>query len=342
MVFEAVVDKARQEAEVIVFDISPGTLVRGLRYHIKRAAKVARAVFGLFASRRRSNTLYHNVDAGMGLIYSLAIAATARLLSYRCFLHHHSYSYINKYDRLFDWIARIGGRGTIHIALAESMSAALRARYPGICQSIVLGNASFLDPQAVPDIPAERPLVLGHLSRLGTDKGLPDVLRTYDMLAEKTDVHLILAGPPDNDDSIHAIENMISRYPKRVQWLGAVSGERKVEFYESIDVFLFPTRNEAQPLVLLEALEAGRPSIAFARGTIAEMLLDSGGLSVNPSEDFAMRAVPLLTLWSSDRDGLIAAGERACERFASILRQANDQMADLLRHLTDLSLNRRP
>jgi glycosyltransferase involved in cell wall biosynthesis len=334
MVFEAIINILRRHADVVIFDISPGLSARGLTYHIKRATKVARAVLGLFASRRRSDTLYHNVDAGMGMIYSLAIIATARLLNYRSFLHHHTYGYINQHNPLLDLVTRVGGQCATHVLLTKGMATAFEAQYPHAEQSVVLGNAAFLAPQTVQRIPARKPLVLGHLSRLGPDKGLPDVLRAYDVLAESDDAHLVLAGPADNDEMRHAIEEIIARHPSRVRWLGPVSGELKAEFFESIDVFLFPSRNEAQPLVILEALQAGRPSIAFARGTIGEMLMDSGSILIDPSEEFAARAIPQLALWSADRDSLISAGELSRERFANLLREAGQEIERLVCVLT--------
>jgi glycosyltransferase involved in cell wall biosynthesis len=162
---------------------------------------------------------------------------------------------------------------------------------------------------------------------------LPDVLRTFDALEKRDNAHLVLAGPAANDEMRHAIEDMIARYPSRVRWLGPVSGEGKAQFYESIDVFLFPSPNEAQPLVILEAMQAGRPSIAFARGTIEEILTGSGGIVIDPSEDFVAHAVPQVALWSVNRDSLIAAGELARERFASLLQESEDEMARLVRLL---------
>lgn len=337
IVLEATIRRLRERGEVVVFDISPGGLARGLAYHIKRASNVARAIIGLTIARCRSGTLYHNVDAGMGMIYSLGIVAVARLLNYRCFLHHHTYEYVNKHNHLMDLIVRIGGGDTVHVSLANSMAIAFREQYPGACRSVVMGNARFVVPQATPAIPVCRRLVLGHLSRLGASKGLPDVLRTFDALVENCDAELILAGPPDDDETRSAIEDLIARHPSRVQWLGPVYDARKAEFYEMIDVFLFPSPSEAQPLVVLEALQAGRPTVAFSRGTIEEVLSGSGGVLIDPSEDFATRAIPRLASWSADRKSLIAAGELSRRRFDGLLQQSEEEMRDLTLRLAKLS-----
>ena len=68
---------------------------------------------------------------------------------------------------------------------------------------------------------------------------------------------------------------------------GRVLGPDKARFFDDIDVFVFPTRytNEAEPLVVLEALRAGKPVIATARGCIADDLPMAAG-AVFPEHEF--------------------------------------------------------
>ena len=181
--FEAFVEELRNHAKVIVADISPGQLSRGLRYHARRTGRVAKAILALLRNRRKNSALYHNVNAGMGLAYSLAIVTVARLLRYRCFLHHHSYSYVDEWNLGLDMLIRISGRNAMHVMLAQSMADAFREQYPRAYATAIVGNAKLLATYEIAAIPAERPLVLGHLSRLGSDKGLHDVLRTFDAMA---------------------------------------------------------------------------------------------------------------------------------------------------------------
>ena len=79
-------------------------------------------------------------------------------------------------------------------------------------------------------------------------------------------------------DDARSFAEMIAAAPYRVHVLGPVHGAAKARFFAMIDVFVFPTRyaHEADPLVVWEALAAGRPVIAYARGCIREQVGDAG------------------------------------------------------------------
>ncbi|OYU71979.1 MAG: hypothetical protein CFE32_25085, partial [Alphaproteobacteria bacterium PA3] len=70
---------------------------------------------------------------------------------------------------------------------------------------------------------------------------------------------------------------------------GAVGAEEKKRFFEAVAFFVFPTqyKNEAEPVVILEALSAGVPVVAFQRGCIAELIPVGAGFSVRGSAGVA-------------------------------------------------------
>lgn len=76
--------------------------------------------------------------------------------------------------------------------------------------------------------------------------------------------------------------------------LGPVSAASKQDFFDGIDVFLFPSRyrNETEPLVVLEAMAQGVPVVASALGCIPEMLPHgfAFALSGNQAADAEMMA----------------------------------------------------
>lgn len=330
--FVAFVEELQSRIPVLVADIGPGTRLRGLGYHLNRFGRVLKAIFTLFRNRKRSRVVYHNVDAGLGLAYGLLIVLAARALNYRPFLHHHSYSYIDRWNWAVSLLVLFAGDNACHIMLANCMADGFRSRYRYPYEMIVVGNARLLRPSEMSLILPDGPLVLGHLSRLGRDKGLYDVVRTFDAMSRNgANIRLVVAGPAEDAESQSVIEQLIARYPDRVQWLGPVADAPKAAFYKSIDVFLFPTRyrNEAQPLVILEAMQFGRPSIAFARGAIGELLAESGGVSVSSTCDFAKSAAIPLTEWVDNRKQLRAAGEAARKGFENMLYRADGQLAQL-------------
>jgi glycosyltransferase involved in cell wall biosynthesis len=158
---------------------------------------------------------------------------------------------------------------------------------------------------------------IGLLSNLSAEKGLHEALElAQQSTAANVPLELHLAGPIDDLDR-DAVEDVCSRLPDGPQLWGPVFGEDKDRFFRSIDLFVFPTRyeNEAQPLVLLEAMAYGRPVIAFSRGCIEELLTGKEGVLVPVGDDFVGHAIRALRTWQSDHDSWIRACKAARSRY---------------------------
>jgi glycosyltransferase involved in cell wall biosynthesis len=63
---------------------------------------------------------------------------------------------------------------------------------------------------------------------------------------------------------------------ERVEILGPRVDREKLREFEAADVFAYPTENDGQPLVVLEAMAAGLPVVASRCGGIPETLGDTG------------------------------------------------------------------
>ena len=65
-------------------------------------------------------------------------------------------------------------------------------------------------------------------------------------------------------------------------YIGPVYGKAKNEFYQDLDVFIFPSKylNEAEPLVLFEAAQCGVFSIGSDVGCVSDILSALGGVSI--------------------------------------------------------------
>ncbi len=74
-----------------------------------------------------------------------------------------------------------------------------------------------------------------------------------------------------------AIEN---RFPDRVKFLGAQSGEY-YNYLNSADAFLLLSREDSFPLVMLEAASLGKPIVGFNSGGISEFVKDQTGVVVD-------------------------------------------------------------
>lgn len=81
---------------------------------------------------------------------------------------------------------------------------------------------------------------------------------------------------------------------ERVELLGGVEGPAKWREFAWADAFAYPTENDGQPLVVLEAMAAGLPVVASTFGGVPDTLADSG-LLVEPGDDAAL-ALALIRL----------------------------------------------
>ena len=99
------------------------------------------------------------------------------------------------------------------------------------------------------------------------------------------------------------------------------------------DVFVLPSLWEGQPLILQEALRAGRPIVATDVGGVRDLTGDDGALLVEPGDPAALAAAVLSVL---DDAGLAARLSRAAALRAAALPTESDAVAasvDLYRRL---------
>ncbi len=95
-------------------------------------------------------------------------------------------------------------------------------------------------------------------------------------------LRMIGAPPPEVAADTQRLASRLG-IAERVQVLGQVSEERKLAELADADAFVYPTENDAQPLVLLEALASGLPVVATSHGGVPDTL-GPAGLVVEPGD----------------------------------------------------------
>ena len=329
--------QATGACRVILADTSPGGLKRNLGYHARRALRIGRAALaalqGVTSVRRRA---YTTMDAGLGLVYDFGLVAWLRLLGYEIFVHHHTAACLRERKGSVAGFVKLAGRGCVHIALSEAMAADFKRLYPGAGTVRVGHNACHvIVPDQAPDV-RRTPVTLGLLSNLAAEKGL-DLAIDACAAARRAglDVRLILAGPTVGAEAEATIARAKAALGDALDYRGAVANEAKRRFFEDIDVFLFPTlyRNEAQPLVVLEAMSFARPVIVNDRGYTRE-LVGQCGVVVGPDEDYSNAAVDTLRAWTADPAAYAAAARRSRERFVELRELAARQLDGLIADLS--------
>jgi glycosyltransferase involved in cell wall biosynthesis len=165
------------------------------------------------------------------------------------------------------------------------------------------------------------------------EKGFDLVLRTFEAAREEgLDVRLRLAGPTRSAVEARMLANVLKRHGGRVHYVGPVYGVDKEAFYNAIDLVLFPTRyrNEADPLVLLEALDHGVPVIAYSRGCIQEHVPAEAGCVVDADEDFSERALAVIRDYVSSPAKLDRASEDAIRYVPKMRDRAHADLEGVL------------
>ncbi|MGI9405207.1 MAG: glycosyltransferase family 4 protein [Hyphomicrobiaceae bacterium] len=200
------------------------------------------------------------------------------------------------------------------------------ARASGVFNDVhTLANTAS-DP-GVPAIVAKTSMTCGCLSNLDRRKG---VLQFVDAIAALRHAGLPvegrIAGAPTSDLSVADVKAYVaeSGLDGCVDVLGQLSGESKTEFLSNLDLFIYLSRHDLAPLVLIEALSHAAAPIVFDTGGIREMVgahFADSVLSPDSSADvFRERILEIVQRYADDPSLLVsdkkAARARYLESFA--------------------------
>ncbi len=118
------------------------------------------------------------------------------------------------------------------------------------------------------------------VSRLSKEKNLDFLVKAHDQQKNNNTILLMVGDGPEanylkNISSINTI------------FLGSVPFEKMSEIYSLSDIFVFPSKTETQGIVVLEAMSAGLPIIAFnAPGPKDFVANNQHGLLANTNDEF--------------------------------------------------------
>ena len=275
------------------------------------AQEIANGGFGA------GGAVYLSASGRSGLFYNMFLAAAARIFRCEIFVHHNSFAYIDRDDWRMALLVKLSGPTATHICGCAGMERRFRDLYGVTGRVVLLSNGAFYPPSSIGAMPDGGPLCLGHMSNLSREKGLDLVFEVFRALrAEGVAARLILAGPPVGSADAALIRQAREEFGGELEYRGPLYDDAKQSFLREIDVFVFPTRyrNEADPMVLYEAMANGVPAIAYGRGCIPWQLSEGGGISIAPGADFVGEALPGLSRWANDRSALARASRAALDR----------------------------
>ncbi len=272
---------------------------------VKAARALATPVRLLMSRPPRHGVFYMPCNSGLAIVFNLLALISARLRGYRCVLHHHYFRYVDRYERRIKLLTRVLGPNDLQIVLCPLMEVKFRQHYgqhlplavmPSTIQ-LLYAQSRIVSPIQPESGLGAGPFCIGHLTNLQLSKGLDLVFEVLRALrSNSNDVRLILAGPTDTKVEQKLIASAQAEFGDRLDYRGPVYGADKQQFFRDIHAVVYPTRNDAQPLVIMEAFSHGRPVLSYGRGCIPGML-PRDSWSIPADADFVLPAVEQLERW---------------------------------------------
>ncbi len=241
----------------------------------------------------------------LGFLRDAAFLVPARVLGRRRILHMHGARFRSMYDScgpLLRCLVRfyLGGNSYV-LVLGESLKNLFAGLIP---EDHLWAVPNGIDGETL--VAAERRVSSNENDESGccilffgaltAAKGLHDALHAAAQVAKQhARANFVFAGGfryPEDRELSHKIvsENGLDG---RVTFHGVTIGEGKVRLFSEADIFLFPSHDEGQPLVLLEAMAAGLPVVTTAVGATSETVLAGTNGFVVPVGDIDMMVAVL-------------------------------------------------
>ena len=323
----------------LVLDISSKSLNRTFINIFLRLLKSILAIlkFFFYISINKPIYIYIGLSGGYGQIYDLFFITVGTLFKAKIFIHHHSFAYLNKTSILTKLIVYISRNSAVHIVLCETMGEKL-LQYNKNINIEILSNAVFLKSSNSHffDI-NNKYLIIGFLSNISFEKGIKEyfeVLRK--LINDGYLVNGIIAGPITNIQSKKYLHSNLEEL-KEICYLGKIEAKEKEGFLNKIDLLLMPTKynNEAEPLVIHEAMSHGIAVIACDRGCISNIIPENTGVVIKNDEQYISQALNQIIFWIKNPEKLKITRKLSFEQFNRQKSKYSSQLNKIISNISN-------
>ena len=324
----------------LVLDISSISLNRSFLNVILRLLKSTLAIlkFIFNITINRINYIYIGLSGGLGQIYDFFFITVGTLFNAKIFIHHHSFAYLNKTSLLTKLIVYISRNSAVHIVLCETMGGKL-LQYNKNIKVETLSNAVFLKSNENQQfLNNNNYITIGFLSNISLEKGIKEYFEVLKkLIADNYSIKGLIAGSITNIKSKKYLETNLKGL-KEVQYLGKIGAKEKEEFLNKIDLLLMPTQysNEAEPLVIHEAMSHGVAVIASNRGCISNMIPKNTGIIIETDKQYVRFALNQIIIWIKNPEKLKLTRKLAFKQFSHQKSKYLTQLSKIIHNISNL------
>lgn len=328
--------------KIKLLNTAPSKKAKFFRSKIWPTLKAIQSITSLFKLAyyliiKKHKTIYRPINGGKGQVYDIAYFAVSRLCNAEIFIHHHATRYLNQDTILFRVLLRTAGKSATHIVLGQSMTDSLSSNFGVPLEKIlILSNCYFFnlaDSNQAQSLPKQT-LTIGHLSNLCIEKGIDSFALLCRKLTNlRIPFNANIAGP-FADEHAQKITLELCHDFQNISYLGPLYGKDKNTFFRDIDIFVLPSQNEAEPLVLYEAAQHGVFLVGGTVGCMKDVIdgLDGFSFSLENQNRWIESVANLI---ASDQHSIPSSKNRdtRLNRLEGLVKTAQQNMNELLKVL---------
>ncbi len=161
--------------------------------------------------------------------------------------------------------------------------------------------------------------IIMYCGRIVPEKGVKELISAFNLISNN-DVKLLLVGSSNfNIDVLNGYEQEVQKLVEdsngKIVATGFIHNKDIYKFYNIANVFVLPTLcEEASPLVIVEALAAGKPVIITSSGGALELIDENVGFIVDKDKNLVNNIFEKLKYFINNNENCIIMGNNAKKR----------------------------
>jgi len=274
-----------------------------------RFLKLFIKVFFILIFKRPSLVYFTISPLGSSFIRDSLMVLLFKVFCVKVYLHLHGKGIgsinnsvlINYYRYIFSRCRII----SISNILATDIATVYDVSKVRVCMNGVQ-SCFFSDKDGLDDFPVVNNFNVVYFSNLLPMKGIDiflEVARKVSLVNADVSFHIV--GPPNMKFDQSDIDDYFISFPEvknRVNFHGGLYGDDKKRLLSKMDILIHPTRNDALPLVILEAMSCGACVLASDQGGIPDVITDGFNGFVMSNNDVNIYIEKLLWLLSNPNE----------------------------------------